>query len=176
MRNLITNIQSRSFSQFQKSLVVAIAGRALLRRCSRCLYSLMPLHLKSTGPTAVGKSSVAAELCRKWKGEIISVDSVQVRLTNRVGGCFRRVYILPSIKVYKELNIGSAKPTEAEQAAVKHHLIDLMDCKDTMRCDIQGGPTVGCMTFFIHFAAPGILPAWQRRLSTLSWQGTRSPF
>jgi tRNA dimethylallyltransferase len=58
------------------------------------------------GPTAVGKSDLAVELALKLKGEIISGDSVQV---------------------YKRLNIGSAKPTAAEQKGVPHHLIDFLD-------------------------------------------------
>ncbi len=58
------------------------------------------------GPTAVGKSALAVELALKLNGEIISGDSVQV---------------------YKKLDIGSAKPTAAEQKGVPHHLIDFLD-------------------------------------------------
>ncbi|NLM20752.1 MAG: tRNA (adenosine(37)-N6)-dimethylallyltransferase MiaA [Peptococcaceae bacterium] len=58
------------------------------------------------GPTAVGKSSLGVELALKLKGEIISGDSVQV---------------------YRKLNIGSAKPTPAEQKGVRHHLIDVLE-------------------------------------------------
>lgn len=55
------------------------------------------------GPTAVGKSALAVELATRLDGEIISGDSVQI---------------------YKELTIGSAKPTLEEQAGIVHHLID----------------------------------------------------
>lgn len=55
------------------------------------------------GPTAVGKSRIAIELAVE-SGEIISVDSQQV---------------------YKELNIGTAKPDYKELLKVKHHLIDV---------------------------------------------------
>lgn len=58
------------------------------------------------GPTAVGKSALGVELALRLDGEIISGDSVQV---------------------YQKLNIGSAKPTAAEQKGVPHHLIDLLD-------------------------------------------------
>ncbi|HSH17582.1 MAG TPA: isopentenyl transferase family protein, partial [Verrucomicrobiae bacterium] len=57
-----------------------------------------------TGPTAVGKSAIALELAEHVGGEIISVDSMQV---------------------YRGLDIGTAKPSAAEQARVRHHLIDV---------------------------------------------------
>ena len=58
------------------------------------------------GPTGVGKSSLGIALALEIGGEIISGDSVQV---------------------YKELDIGSAKPTAAELQLVPHHLIDYID-------------------------------------------------
>ncbi len=59
-----------------------------------------------TGQTASGKSGLAMELCRRLGAEILSVDSMQV---------------------YRGFDIGTAKPTAAEQAAVPHHGIDLVD-------------------------------------------------
>ena len=59
-----------------------------------------------TGPTAVGKSAVAVELARRLGAEILSLDSMAV---------------------YRGLDIGTAKPTPAEQGGVPHHLIDLVD-------------------------------------------------
>lgn len=56
------------------------------------------------GPTACGKSEVALLLAARLHGEIISVDSMQV---------------------YRGLDIGTAKPSAAEQARVRHHLIDV---------------------------------------------------
>lgn len=58
------------------------------------------------GPTASGKSALALELAGKLNGEIISADSMQV---------------------YRGLDIGTAKPTAAEQAEVPHHLLDVLD-------------------------------------------------
>ncbi len=58
-----------------------------------------------TGPTAVGKSDLALLLAAAFDAEIVSADS-------------RQVYI--------GMNIATAKPTPAEQAAVPHHLIDLI--------------------------------------------------
>lgn len=54
------------------------------------------------GPTAVGKTSVAIAVAKHFKTEIISADSRQC---------------------YKELNIGVARPSEEERAAVPHHFI-----------------------------------------------------
>ncbi len=58
------------------------------------------------GPTASGKSALALSLARRWPMEIISVDSAQV---------------------YRGMDIGTAKPSAAEQAQVPHHLIDIQD-------------------------------------------------
>jgi len=61
------------------------------------------------GPTACGKSALALELARHVDLEIISIDSAQV---------------------YRGLDVGSAKPSAAERARVRHHLVDLRDPAD----------------------------------------------
>lgn len=58
------------------------------------------------GATAVGKTAVAIALAQTIGAEIVNADSLQI---------------------YRELDIGTAKPTGAEQAAVPHHLIDVAD-------------------------------------------------
>ncbi len=58
------------------------------------------------GPTASGKSALALELCKRLDGELISLDSMQI---------------------YRGLDIGTAKPTKAEQAEVCHHMIDICE-------------------------------------------------
>lgn len=58
------------------------------------------------GPTAAGKSRLALECCESLNGEIVSADSVQV---------------------YRKLDIGSAKPSQEEQARVRHWCIDLVE-------------------------------------------------
>jgi tRNA dimethylallyltransferase len=55
------------------------------------------------GPTASGKTSLSIALAKKFAGEIVNCDSVAM---------------------YRELNIGTAKPTTAERAQVPHHLFD----------------------------------------------------
>ncbi len=59
------------------------------------------------GPTASGKSALALELAERFPDvELVSVDAMQV---------------------YRGMDIGTAKPTPAERAAVRHHLLDLAD-------------------------------------------------
>ena len=58
------------------------------------------------GPTGSGKSDLALTLARRFGAEILSVDSMQV---------------------YRGMDIGTAKPTAAEQHEVRHHLIDVVD-------------------------------------------------
>ncbi|PLC48719.1 tRNA (adenosine(37)-N6)-dimethylallyltransferase MiaA [Pollutimonas subterranea] len=58
------------------------------------------------GPTAAGKSATTLALASRWPIEIIVVDSATV---------------------YRGMDIGTAKPTEDEQAAAAHHLLDIRD-------------------------------------------------
>ena len=59
-----------------------------------------------TGPTASGKSGLALELAERYRGEIICADSRTV---------------------YRGMDIGTAKPTQEDQARVPHHLIDVVN-------------------------------------------------
>ncbi len=61
------------------------------------------------GPTASGKSALAMALAQHVPAEIISVDSAQT---------------------YRDMNIGTAKPSLADRKAVPHHLIDIIDPTD----------------------------------------------
>ncbi|MCF6229008.1 MAG: tRNA (adenosine(37)-N6)-dimethylallyltransferase MiaA [Planctomycetes bacterium] len=58
------------------------------------------------GPTASGKSTLAMNVARKLDGEIISVDA---------------------LKVYRQMDIGTAKPSTEERAEIPHHGVDLID-------------------------------------------------
>ncbi|CCU79155.1 tRNA dimethylallyltransferase [Halanaerobium saccharolyticum subsp. saccharolyticum DSM 6643] len=58
-----------------------------------------------TGPTAVGKTELSLELAAQIEAEIISADSMQI---------------------YKEMDIGTAKASEAERNEIQHHLIDFL--------------------------------------------------
>ncbi len=67
--------------------------------------------LALVGPTAVGKTALSLQLAARCKGEIISADS--------------RLF-------YRGMDIGTAKPTAAEQAVAPHHLIDICDPDETL--------------------------------------------
>jgi tRNA dimethylallyltransferase len=69
------------------------------------LTGKLPALLIILGPTAVGKTSLAIELAKYLKGEIIGADSRQI---------------------YKYMDIGTAKPTAQQQQEVVHHLIDVV--------------------------------------------------
>lgn len=58
------------------------------------------------GPTAIGKTSLSLQLVDRFDCEIISMDSMQV---------------------YRYMDIGTAKPSQEEQALVRHHLLDLVN-------------------------------------------------
>ena len=58
------------------------------------------------GPTASGKTRFGIALARKYGGEIVSADSMQI---------------------YRRMDIGTAKATAGEQAAVRHHMIDVCE-------------------------------------------------
>ena len=62
------------------------------------------------GPTAAGKTAAAIHLAKQWNGEIVSSDSMQV---------------------YRFMDIGTAKPTPAEQSQIPHHLIDIVNPDET---------------------------------------------
>lgn len=59
-----------------------------------------------SGPTASGKTALAVELAKKYGGEVISADSMQI---------------------YTDMDIASAKATPEEQQGIPHHLMDFLD-------------------------------------------------
>lgn len=67
---------------------------------------MKPKVIVIVGPTASGKTALSIELAKKIDGEIISCDSMQI---------------------YKDMNIGSAKPTIEEMQGIKHYMIDIAE-------------------------------------------------
>ena len=61
-----------------------------------------------TGPTGIGKTELSLDLAKKYRGEIISSDSMQI---------------------YKKLNIGTAK-IDLDKTSIPHHMIDIIDPSD----------------------------------------------
>ena len=67
---------------------------------------MKPDILVICGPTASGKTALAAELALRLDGEVVSADSMQV---------------------YRRMDIGTAKPTPGEMRGVPHHMLDVAD-------------------------------------------------
>ncbi len=65
------------------------------------------------GPTASGKTSLSIALAKKYNGEIISCDSMQI---------------------YRGMDIGTAKPDMEERDGIVHHMFDVADPTDTYSC------------------------------------------
>jgi len=65
-----------------------------------------PLVVAVFGPTASGKTALAMVIARRFRGEIVSCDSVAM---------------------YREFEVGTAKPSAAERAEIPHHLLDCVD-------------------------------------------------
>lgn len=61
------------------------------------------------GPTASGKSDLAVEICRKFGGEAVSADSMQI---------------------YKGMDIATAKPTETEKKGIPHYMMDFLESSE----------------------------------------------
>lgn len=66
---------------------------------------MKPKVIVICGPTASGKTALSIELAKKIDGEIVSADSMQI---------------------YKDMDIGSAKPTKEEMEGIKHYLLDFV--------------------------------------------------
>ncbi len=121
------------------------------------------------GPTAAGKSGLAAELVRRYavegrRAEVVNADSMLV---------------------YRGMDIGTAKPSEAELAEIRHHMVDLFevsetatvaefqqlarraikDCRDRFVIPIVvGGSALYVRAIVDDFEFPGTNPAVRARL------------
>ena len=68
-----------------------------------------PLVVVIAGPTASGKTGLSIEIAKRFDGEIVSADSMQI---------------------YKSMDIATAKPTKEETAGIRHHLIDFVQANE----------------------------------------------
>jgi tRNA dimethylallyltransferase len=129
------------------------------------------------GPTAVGKSSLAAALGRRY-----TVDGQPAEIVNA-----------DSMLVYRGMDIGTAKPSSAERAAIRHHVVDLLGVHQTTTvaefqqlaraaiadCEARsvipilvGGSALYVRAVVDDFRFPGTDPAIRARLeSELSSEG-----
>lgn len=76
------------------------------------------------GPTAVGKTAVSIRIAHYFGTEIISADARQL---------------------YREMNIGTAKPTEEERAAVPHHFVNMLSVSDEYDAARYGKEALACL-------------------------------
>ena len=83
----------------------------------------MIFALAITGPTASGKTALSIGLAERLSAEIISCDSMQI---------------------YKGMDIGTAKATADERAAVPHHLIDFLSPTESFSVEEYRSMVVGC--------------------------------
>jgi tRNA dimethylallyltransferase len=72
------------------------------------MNTLRPMQglISIVGPTGIGKTALAVQLGKHFDAEVVNADSRQI---------------------YRQMNIGTAKPTAEERAAIPHHLIDIVD-------------------------------------------------
>lgn len=102
--------------------------------------NISPPILVILGPTASGKSDLAMAVARQTKAEILSVDSMQV---------------------YRGMDIGTAKPSLAERAEIRHHLIDVVEPRETFTA-----------ARFVVMADAVIADAANRRVPLIATGGT----
>lgn len=86
------------------------------------------------GPTASGKSDLAVEICRRFGGEVVSADSMQI---------------------YKGMDIATAKPTEEEKQNIPHHMMDFLDNTEDYSVALYQQATAECIA---EIYSRGLLP------------------
>jgi tRNA dimethylallyltransferase len=129
------------------------------------------------GPTAAGKSSLAAAIVRRYG----------------VAGCRAEIVNADSMLVYRGMDIGTAKPSKAERAEIRHHMVDLLDVTENATVAefqelarqaianciarsvvpvVVGGSALYIRAIVDDFEFPGTDPAVRARLEhELSMQG-----
>lgn len=81
------------------------------------LYGKTPI-IAVVGPTASGKTTFAVEIAKRFEGEVISMDSMQI---------------------YKRFCIGTAKPSPEEMQGTKHHMIDVVEPDEPFNANDYAG-------------------------------------
>ncbi|MEZ6104329.1 MAG: isopentenyl transferase family protein [Pirellulaceae bacterium] len=77
-----------------------------------------------TGPTAVGKTAVAMQLAQRLGAEIISLDSMAI---------------------YRQMDIGTAKPAPELRAQIPHHLLDIVDPDEDYSLSMYVDAALACI-------------------------------
>ena len=96
------------------------------------------------GPIASGKTPTALHAAKRIDGEIVSADSMQI---------------------YRHMDIGTAKPTAAEQAAAPHHMIDIVDPVTNSASSATRNSTPRKMSLVSPRRPTGMRWMWRRAIS-----------
>ncbi len=112
----------------------AESEEAILREELVPLLTPLPLLVVVLGPTGSGKSALAVRLAEQLGGEVVSCDSVAV---------------------YREMEIGTAKPSAEERARVRHHMVDVASVAEEFSA---GEYARGARAAIAEIAARGKLP------------------
>jgi tRNA dimethylallyltransferase len=118
--------------------------------CRRRRPDLEPLVVVVLGPTASGKTALALAIARRFNGEIVNCDSVAM---------------------YREFEIGTAKPTAAERAEIPHHLLDCVD----PRTDVTAGEYARQARQVLRDIASQRKPQRKRRSAALAHRHRAAP-
>ena len=97
-------------------------------------FNSNPAAVVVCGPTGIGKTAFAIDLARCFKGEIIGADSMQL---------------------YRRMDIGTAKPTPGERAAVTHHMVDVIDPDEHFDAEMYADRAYATVS---QLSGKGILP------------------
>ena len=85
---------------------------------------MQPKLVVITGPTASGKTALGVALARRFGGEVVSADSMQI---------------------YRGMDIGTAKPTPEEMQGVPHHMIDIADPTENYSVSRYAAEAAACV-------------------------------
>lgn len=85
---------------------------------------MSPKILVITGPTASGKTKLAVELAKRYCGEVVSADSMQI---------------------YRRMDVGTAKPTPEEMQGIPHYMIDVVDPEEDFSVARYVDMATGCI-------------------------------
>lgn len=95
-----------------RPILISITKKEIEKQFGRVWYKMIDKSIPIVvvvGPTASGKTDFAVNIAKKYDGEIVSADSMQI---------------------YKQMNIGSAKPSKEEMQGIPHHLIGFLDISE----------------------------------------------
>lgn len=99
-----------------------------------------PLVIIIAGPTAVGKSSIAAKICKpEFATQVIEEHAKNNCIPKQDVKGIGQIISADSVQVYQGVQIGANKPSGKERAETPHHLIDIVIAKAFVNTMLQIG-------------------------------------